>query len=226
MGFIKKRSEVIMSLFKNPWGSSEKTNFRSRFFGVETEEDINKPKVHENVTLGVSYKFRSKPPQIGKNALLRSNTVIYNDVEIGNDFQTGHGVLVREKTKIGDKVLLGTNSVIEGHADIGSKISIQSNVYIPKNSYIEDKVFIGPCACFTNDRYPLRADYKLKGPVINKGASIGANSTFLSGIEVGEGAMVAAGAIVTRDIPPYYLAIGAPAKMKPLPKHFKTLNDI
>ncbi|MBP1945593.1 acetyltransferase-like isoleucine patch superfamily enzyme [Methanobacterium petrolearium] len=222
----KKRSEVIMSLFKNPWGSSEKTNFRSRFFGVETEEDINKPKVHENVTLGVSYKFRSKPPQIGKNALLRSNTVIYNDVEIGNDFQTGHGVLVREKTKIGDKVLIGTNSVIEGHADIGSKISIQSNVYIPKNSYIEDMVFIGPCACFTNDRYPLRTDYKLKGPVINKGASIGANSTFLSGIEVGEGAMVAAGAIVTRDIPPYYLAIGAPAKMKPLPPHFKTLNDI
>jgi len=222
----KQRSEVIMSLFKNPWGSSEKTNFRSRFFGVETEEDINKPKVHENVTLGVSYKFRSKPPQIGKNALLRSNTVIYNDVEIGNDFQTGHGVLVREKTKIGDKVLIGTNSVIEGHADIGSKISIQSNVYIPKNSYIEDKVFIGPCACFTNDRYPLRTDYELKGPVINKGASIGANSTFLSGIEVGEGAMVAAGAIVTRDIPPYYLAIGAPAKMKPLPKHFKTLNNI
>ncbi len=139
---------------------------------------------------------------------MRSNTVIYNDVEIGNDFQTGHGVLVREKTKIGDKVLIGTNSVIEGHADIGSKISIQSNVYIPKNSYIEDMVFIGPCACFTNDRYPLRTDYKLKGPVINKGASIGANSTFLSGIEVGEGAMVAAGAIVTRDIPPYYLAIG------------------
>lgn len=215
-----------MQLFKNPWGSSEKTNFRSRFFGVDTEEDVNKPKVHENVTLGVSYKFRSKPPQIGKNALLRSNTVIYNDVEIGNDFQTGHGVLVREKTSIGDKVLIGTNSVIEGHADIGNKISIQSNVYIPKNSYIEDKVFIGPCACFTNDRYPLRTDYELKGPVINKGASIGANSTFLSGIEVGEGAMVAAGAIVTRDIPPYYLAIGAPAKMKPLPKHFKTLNNI
>lgn len=215
-----------MSLFKNPWGSNEKTNFRSRFFGVDSEEDLNRPKVHENVTLGVSYKFRSKPPLIGKNALLRSNTVIYNDVEIGNDFQTGHGVLVREKTKIGDKVLIGTNSVIEGHSEIGSNISIQSNVYIPKNSFIEDHVFIGPCACFTNDRYPVRADYKLKGPIINKGASIGANSTFLSGIEVGEGAMVAAGAIVTRDIPSYYLAIGAPARMKPLPKHFKTLNKI
>ena len=215
-----------MSLFKNPWSSNDKTNFRSRFFGVDSEEDLNSPKVHENVTIGVSYKFRSKPPVIGKNALLRSNTVIYNDVEIGNDFQTGHGALVREKTKIGNKVLIGTNSVIEGHSNIGNNISIQSNVYIPKNTIIEDRVFLGPCSCFTNDKYPLRVDYELKGPIIHKGASIGANSTFLSGIEVGEGAMVAAGAIVTRDIPPYYLAIGAPAKMKPLPKHFKILNKI
>lgn len=214
-----------MSLFKNPWGSSEKVNFKNLFFGVD-EKDPDRPKVHENVTLGVSYKFRSKPPQIGKNALLRSNTVIYNDVEIGNDFQTGHGVLVRERTKIGDKVLLGTNTVIEGHCDIGSNISIQSNVYVPKNTLIEDYVFLGPCSCFTNDRYPLRSDQKLEGPIIRKGASIGANSTFLSGIEVGEGAMVAAGAIVTRDIPPYYLAIGAPAKHTPLPKHFKKLNKI
>ena len=212
-----------MSLFKNPWGSSEKVNFKNLFFGVD-EKDPDRPKVHENVTLGVSYKFRSKPPQIGKNALLRSNTVIYNDVEIGNDFQTGHGVLVREKTKIGDKVLLGTNTVIEGHCEIGSNISIQSNVYIPKNTLIEDYVFLGPCSCFTNDRYPLRSDQELEGPIIRKGASIGANSTFLSGIEVGEGSMVAAGAIVTRDIPPYYLAIGS-AKHKPLP-NIKKLNKI
>lgn len=215
-----------MSLFKNPWGSNEKVNFKNIFFGVDTDENIDRPKVHDNVTLGVSYKFRSKPPLIGKNAFLRSNTVIYNDVEIGNDFQTGHGVLVREKTTIGDKVLLGTNTVVEGHTEIGSNISIQSNVYIPKNSIIEDHVFIGPCACFTNDRYPLRAEYNLKGPIIRKGSSVGANATFLSGIEVGEGAMIAAGAIVTRDVPSFYLAIGAPAKFKPLPKHFKTLNKI
>lgn len=69
-------------------------------------------------------------------------------------------------------------------------------------------------------------DYKLKGPVIRKGASIGANSTFLSDIEIGEGAMVASGAIVTHDVPPYYLAIGSPAKIKPLPKHLMIQNKI
>lgn len=69
-------------------------------------------------------------------------------------------------------------------------------------------------------------DYDLKGPIIRKGASIGANSTFLSDIEIGEGAMVASGAIVTHDIPSFYLTIGSPAKIKPLPKHLKILNKI
>lgn len=213
-----------MPFFKNPLSSSDK--FKNMFPGEEPEKGIKTSKTSENVTIGVSYKFRSRPPVIGKKAVLRSNTVIYNDVEIGDYFKTGHGVLIREKTKIGDNVLIGTNTVVEGHCDIGSNISIQSNVYIPQNSSIDDYVFIGPCACFTNDRYPLRSDYPLKGPVIKKGASIGANSTFLSGIEVGEGSMVAAGAIVTRDIPPDYLAIGAPARIKPLPPHFKILNKL
>ena len=176
--------------------------------------------------MGLRYRSGSNPPEIGNQACIRSNTVIYDDVEIGDDFKTGHGVVVREKTKIGDNVLIGTNSVIEGHSSLGSNISIQSNVYIPKKTNIEDYVFIGPCACLTNDKYPIRIDFDLKGPVIRKGASIGANSTFLSTVEIGEGAMVASGAIVTHDVPPYYLAIGSPAKIKPLPEKLKTLNKI
>lgn len=180
----------------------------------------------ENITLGLEYKYNSEPPIIGKNPVIRSNSVIYNDVKIGRNFRTGHGVIIREKTNIGDNVLIGTNAVIEGHCSIGDNVSIQSNVYIPKNSIIEDHVFIGPCACFTNDKYPVRIDYDLKGPTIRSGASIGANSTFLSDIEIGKGAMVAAGAIVTMDVPEYFLAIGAPARIKPLPKHLKKLNQI
>ena len=104
--------------------------------------------------------------------------------------------------------------------------SIQSNVYIPRNSIIEDNVFIGPCACFTNDRYPVRVEYDLKGPQLRKGCSVGGNTTFLSNIEVGEGAIVAAGAVVTRSVPPYYLAIGTPAKIKPLPTSLRVPNMI
>jgi acetyltransferase-like isoleucine patch superfamily enzyme len=207
-------------------GTWNMERFKNLFSGSETINSVDSPKVQENVQIGIKYKMRSKNPTIGKNAIIRSNSVIYNDAEIGDNFRTGHGVTIREKTKIGDNVLIGTNSVVEGHCTIGSNVSIQSNVYIPTNTFIEDYVFIGPCACFTNDKYPIRIDFELKGPKIRRGASIGANSTFLSNVEVGEGAMVAAGAIVTRDVPPHFLAIGAPAKIKPLPKHLKTLNKI
>ena len=211
---------------KNISGSGNMAKFRSLFFGDDSLNSVESSKNDENVTIGLKYKLRSKPPIIGKNSFIRSNSIIYNDVEIGNNFKTGHGVVVREKTYIGNNVLVGTNTVIEGHSSIGNDVSIQSNVYIPKNTVIEDYVFIGPCACFTNDKYPIRIDYDLKGPVIRKGASIGANSTFLSNIEIGEGSMVAAGAIVTMDVPEYFLAIGAPARIKPLPRHLKKLNKI
>jgi acetyltransferase-like isoleucine patch superfamily enzyme len=215
-----------MPLFKNFLGTGNMAKFRSLLFREDTThiDSISLP--NDNVTIGVKYKMRSKPPILGKNPLIRSNSIIYNDVEIGDNFKTGHGVTIREKTTIGDNVLIGTNTVIEGQCSIGNKVSIQSNVYIPTNTIIEDYVFIGPCACFTNDKYPIRVDFDLKGPIIKKGASVGANSTFLSNIEIGEGAMVAAGAIVTMDVPEYFLAIGAPARIKPLPKYLKKLNKI
>ena len=214
-----------VSALKNILGNMNMSKFKNLFFG-ENSPTIENSKNPENVTIGLKYKMRSKPPIIGKNALIRSNSIIYNDVEIGNNFKTGHAVTIREKTTIGDDVLVGTNSVIEGHCSIGNNVSIQSNVYIPTNTIIEDYVFIGPCACFTNDKYPIRVNFDLKGPIIKKGASIGANSTFLSNIEIGEGAMVAAGAIVTMDVPEFFLAIGAPARIKPLPRHLKKLNRI
>ena len=179
-----------------------------------------------NIQLGVNYKRFSKEPVVGRNLVIRSNSIIYNDVIIGDDFKTRHNVVIREKTNIGNDVLIGTNTVIEGECVIGNNVSIQSNVYIPRNTIIEDNVFIGPCACFTNDRYPIRVDYKLKGPRIRRGASIGANTTFLSNLEIGEGAMVAAGAVVTRSVPPFYLAIGTPAKIKPLAPALRVPNII
>jgi acetyltransferase-like isoleucine patch superfamily enzyme len=200
----------------------------AKFFGMLGEEaSADNPQLRRNnIQLGVNYKRFSKEPVVGRNLVIRSNSIIYNDVVIGDDFKTGHNVLIREKTNIGNDVLIGTNTIIEGECVIGNNVSIQSNVYIPRNTIIEDNVFVGPCACFTNDRYPIRVDYKLKGPRIRKGASIGANTTFLSNIEVGEGAMVAAGAVVTRSVPPFYLAIGTPAKIKPLAPALRVPNKI
>jgi acetyltransferase-like isoleucine patch superfamily enzyme len=190
-------------------------------------------KIFEGVTLGVpSREYLQRPEEdwpptkIGDGAVIRRGTIIYCDVSIGGHFQTGHNVLVREKTRIGDRVLVGTGTIIDGETRIGNNVSIQSMVYIPLNTKIEDKVFIGPNAVLTNDRYPMRIKETLKGPTIRRGASIGANSTILPEVEVGEGAMVAAGAVVTKDVPPWKLAVGCPAVVKDLPEKLKKMNQI
>jgi acetyltransferase-like isoleucine patch superfamily enzyme len=170
------------------------------------------------------YPFRGVT--IGDDAVVRPGTTIYCDVIAGNGLRTGHNALIRESTVIGDSVLAGTNVVIDGNCVIGSHVSIQSNAYVPTNTLIEDNVFLGPCCVLANDKYPIRVPYELRGPVLRKGASIGANVTLLPGVEVGEGAMVAAGALVTKDVPPWKLAIGCPAKFVDLPESLRSLNRI
>jgi acetyltransferase-like isoleucine patch superfamily enzyme len=179
--------------------------------------------IFEPVTLG--FPSRDKMGQtgftgtmIGKNAVIRSGTIIYCDVIIGDNFQSGHNVMIREKTTIGNRVAIGTSAVIEGNTIIGDEVSLQSMVYIPTDTVIGNNVFIGPNTVLTNDRYPPTRIGGLKGPQIRDGAAIGANATLLPGVCIGEGALVAAGAIVTRDVPARMLAIGAPAKITDLPQ--------
>lgn len=182
--------------------------------------------IFEPVTLGFPSRARIgmegyRGTTIGKNAVLRSGTIIYCDVTIGDDFSTGHNVLVREQTTIGDRAALGTNAIIEGTCRLGSDLRIQSLVFIPTNTTIGNRVFIGPYAVLTNDRYPPLGRPELRGPTIQDGAAIGANATILPGITIGAGAVVAAGSVVTRDVPPGKLAIGTPARIRDLPEGFR-----
>jgi len=170
--------------------------------------------------------FPFKGARIGDNALIRPNSTIYCDVTIGDNLKTGHNVMVRENTTIGNNALIGTNTIVDGYTKIGNNVSIQGNVYIPTNTTIEDYVFLGPCAVLTNDKYPIRVKFDLEGPILRKGVSVGANSTILPGVEVGEGAMIAAGAVVTKDVPAWKLAIGSPAKIAELPEKLRNLNRI
>lgn len=163
---------------------------------------------------------------IGNNAFIRAGSTIFSNVRAGNNLKTGHNAMIRENTVIGDNVLIGTNVIIDGNVSIGNNVSIQGNVYIPTHVTIEDNVFIGPCAVLANDRYPIRGEYQPEGPILRKGASIGANATLIPGVEIGEGAMVAAGALVTKDVPAWKLAIGCPAKIVNLPEKLETINKI
>lgn len=165
--------------------------------------------IQDNVILGSSEEGELS---IGKNSIVRSGAVIYSGVKIGADFRSGHNILIRENSEIGDSVLVGTNSVIDGDCKIGSNISIQTGVYVTRYTTIEDGVFLGPLCVTTNDRY-MKYGVTLQGPIIKEGARIGATSTIMSGITIGKGAVVGAGSVVTKDVPPYKVVTGIPARV-------------
>lgn len=182
--------------------------------------------VDDDVDLALAYDEYERPTEIGDDATIRSGTIVYAAVEIGDGFSTGHNVLVREETRLGDDVLAGTNTVIDGQVIAGSRVSLQTGVYVPPETIIGNDVFIGPGAVLTNDPYPIRTSAELEGPTIEDDVSIGANATLLPGVRVGEGSFVAAGAVVTDDVPPGQLAVGAPAAHRPLPGVLEGGNQI
>ena len=178
------------------------------------------------VVLSFEYRPDCQPTRIGDRAIIRSGTVVYGDVKIGDDLRTGHNVLIREHTTIGDNVLIGTNAIVDGHVHIGNNVKVESNVYIPSHTRLGNYVFLGPGAVLTNDKYPqrLRDEYTPRGPALEDSTSVGANATILPGITIGKGSMVAAGSVVTRDVPPWSLAIGVPSRIEPLPERLREQN--
>ena len=153
--------------------------------------------------------------RIGPNAVIRSHTVIYAGNVIGANFQTGHGVMIRELNEFGDNVSVGTHSIVEHHVWIGNNVRVHSNAFIPEYSVLEDGSWVGPNAVFTNALYPLAPDTKanLKGPHLLPGAKVGANATLLPGVVIGRNALVGAGAVVVRDVPDGKVVIGNPARV-------------
>lgn len=199
---------------------------------MDYNDDFSYAILGENCTIqpyaivGLRYTPDCGPARLGDGGIVRAHTIIYGDVSIGDGFKNGHHALIREHTVIGDYVLVGTAAILDGQITIGDYVSIQSQVYIPTYTTIGSYVFIGPNATLTNDKYPLRQRdaLHLAGPIIEDHATIGANATLLPGVRIGEGSMVAAGAIVTHDVPPWTLAIGAPARIMPLPERLRQPN--
>ena len=178
------------------------------------------------VIIGFRYKKGCSSFKVGKDACIRAGTIIYADVVAGDDFQTGHNVVIREHTVFGDHIVVGTNSVIDGHVTIGDFVKIESNCYIPTHTTIGSRVFIGPGVILTNDRYPqkMRDAYKPEGPTIEDGVTLGGGSIVVPGVTIGKGSFIAAGAVVTKDIPPMSFVKGVPGKVLPLPEKLKEFN--
>ena len=182
--------------------------------------------VEAGATVGVAYDADSEPPDLGSESLVRNGSIVYDDVVTGRGFTTGHFALVREQTTLGEDVLVGTQAVVDGATAVGDRVSMQTGVYVPRETRIGDDVFLGPSATLLNDPYPVRTTADLDGPTLEDGVSVGANATVLPGVRIGENAFVAAGSVVTDDVPPDTLAVGAPADNRELPPELQGGNDL
>jgi len=152
----------------------------------------------------------SSGSRLGTKVTIRSHCVIYENVELHDEVELGHNVLIREGTVVNAKTKIGTGTIVDGHTTIGNNSNIQSGVYIPISTKIGNRVFIGPRAVITNDRYP--PSKRIVETIIEDDAVIGANSTIVAGVRIGRRAVVAAGAVVTKDVDSDTVVAGVPAK--------------
>ena len=152
----------------------------------------------------------------GSNVKIGENVVIDKNCRIGDNVFIGHNTVIREGVTIYPNTIIGHLVMIEADTTIGSNVTIQSQCHITKEALIEDRVFFGPMAmCINTWRIKHgRKDIPLiiEGPIIRWGARIGSGSKIMPGIEIGEQAMLAVGAVATASIPPFSVWMGVPAK--------------
>jgi len=150
---------------------------------------------------------------LGRDARLRSGTVIYAGSVIGSRLQTGHNVVIREDNRIGDDVSIWSNSIVDYGCVIGDGVKIHCNCYIAQFTELEDGVFLAPGVTIANDLFPGQeaSARAMAGPRILAGAQIGVNVTILPYVTIGPAAIVGAGSVVTKDVPGGFVAYGNPA---------------
>lgn len=160
------------------------------------------------------YKEGQLITEIGDNAIIRPHTVIYSGNKIGNNFETGVGVSIRELNEIGDNVSIGTHSIIEHHIKIGNGVRIHSDVFIPEYSELKDNSWIGPCVVITNVLHPKCPEAKkcVKGAIIGENTIIGANVTILPDVTIADKCLIGSGSLITKSLNESGVYIGAPCK--------------
>jgi len=150
------------------------------------------------------------------NYFIHPTAVVEDGAVIGDGTRIWHFAHIRSGARIGRNCNIGKDVYVDVGVEIGDNVKIQNGVSIYRGVRIEDDAFIGPHAVFTNDLYPrsFNRDWKIVPTLVKKGASIGANATIVCGVTIGEYAMVGAGSVVTRDVPPHGLVYGNPARLR------------
>lgn len=156
------------------------------------------------------------PCEIAERTLIGACVVIYAGCRIGEKVLVADQASIRENVTVGSFTIVGRGVAVENHCEIGSYVKLETNCYITAYSKIGDRAFIAPNVCTTNDNYLGRTKERLskfKGVTVMKGARIGANATVLPGVTLFRDSLVAAGSVVTRDVPERKVALGVPARV-------------
>ncbi|GGH37358.1 acyltransferase [Paenibacillus segetis] len=151
------------------------------------------------------------------NVYIHSSAIVDHGAQVGEGTKIWHFTHVSSSAIIGNECSLGQNVYIGNHVSIGNGVKIQNNVSVYEGVILHDDVFCGSSMVFTNDSNPRSAFQRDKSinyqkTVVGRGVSIGANATIVCGVTIGEWAFVAPGTVIKRDIPPYSLYAGAPAR--------------
>ena len=192
--------------------------------------------VHDGVVIGDGCTIQDgavlgKPPSLSRRStaargdlerlvleegvVVCAQAIIFGGSQIGAGAIVGDQSYVRERTSIGAETVIGRGSGIDNDVVVGARVRIQSQVYLTAYSTVEDDVFIGPCAMTTNDDKMGRIERgsPLRGATLRRACRVGGGAVLLPGVEIGEEAFVAAGAVVTSDVPARKVVMGVPARI-------------
>jgi acetyltransferase-like isoleucine patch superfamily enzyme len=153
--------------------------------------------------------------RLGAGSSVCSGAVLFAGASVGDEVILGDQTFVRERTTIGGRSVIGRGSGLDSDVSVGARVRVQANVYLTAFTVVEDDVFIGPGALTTNDDTMARhgRESPSRGPTLRRACRIGGGAVIVPGVEIGEEAFVAAGAVVTNDVPARAVVMGVPARV-------------
>jgi acetyltransferase-like isoleucine patch superfamily enzyme len=155
------------------------------------------------------------PLVIEAGAVICCRAIVLAGARVGAGAIIGDQAFVRERSRVGEGSVIGRGSAVDNDVEVGARVRVQTDVYLTAYSVVEDDVFVGPGVLTTNDSTMSRHDeaYELRGAILRRACRVGGAAVLTPGVEIGEEAFVAAGAVVTRDVPARGVVMGVPARL-------------